>query len=119
MSAEAAVDDLCAAIGVGAQPLPLMLRFERSGDVHIEKREGFVLVYVARNVPLHRRGVAAAALRLVHPDRGLPHPIRAAFRGDDTLVLLCRLPENRVDLPTLDGIMQTLVRLADEAEAAG
>jgi hypothetical protein len=54
----------------------------------------------------------------VHPDRGLPFTVKAAFRGEDTLVFLARIPEERVDLPTLDAIMQLLRRLANEAEAA-
>jgi len=119
MSADAAVDELCASIGVPPQELPLALKFERAGDLFIERRRGgFLLLYLARPVPAYRPGVAAAALRLVNPDRGLPYPVRAAFAGEDKLVLLTRLPEQEVDLPTLDAVMQFLTRLADQAEAA-
>ncbi len=118
MSAEAAVQELCATMGVGARELPLVLRFERSGELHIERSNDGILIYLAREVPGYRHGVAAAALRAVHPDRGLPFVVKAAFRGEDTLVFLARIPEERVDLPTLDAIMQLLRRLANEAEAA-
>lgn len=118
MSADAAVRDLCAAVGVRASPLPLVLRFERSGNLHIERRNNDIIVYLARSAPAYRTGIAAAALRAIHPDRGLPFPVRVAFHGADTLVLLCRLPEVEVDLPTLDSIMQLLCRLADQAMAA-
>ena len=119
MSAESAVQDLCASMGVGARELPLVLRFERSGELHIERCPGGILIYLAREVPEYRTGVAAAALRAVHPDRGLPFLVKAAFRGEETLVFLVRIPEDRVDLPTLDAVMQLLTRLANEAEAAG
>ncbi len=121
MSAESAVHDLCASMGVGARELPLVLRFERSGELHIERCPGGILIYLAREVPEYRSGVAAAALRAVHPDRGLPYssPEGAAFRGEEALVFLVRIPEDRVDLPTLDAVMQLLTRLANEAEAAG
>ena len=69
MSAEAAVQELCATMGVGARELPLVLRFERSGELHIERSNDGILIYLAREVPGYRHGVAAAALRAVHPDR--------------------------------------------------
>ncbi|MEJ0017905.1 MAG: hypothetical protein WDN25_15325 [Acetobacteraceae bacterium] len=119
MSAEAAVQELCAAIGVRAGELPLVLRFERSGELHIERQDGGIVIYLARQVPEYRTGVAAAALRLVHPDRGLPFTVKAAFRGEETLVLLVRIAEEHVDVPMLDSVMHLLTRLADEAEAAG
>jgi type III secretion system chaperone SycN len=119
MSAETAVHDLCAAIGVGPRALPLVLHLERSGEMHMEAREDSLVVYLARQVPEFREGVAAAALRAVHPDRGLPFRVKAAFRAVDTLVFLMRIPEDQVDLPTLDAAMRLLTRLADEAEAAG
>lgn len=124
MSGHAAVRDFCASLGLGlpgASPgLPLVLDLEHSGRVHIEREDGGTFaVYIARTVPEHREGVAEAALRAVHPDRGTPHPVKAAFRNEGTLVLLARLPEDRLDVPTLDGLVRLLARLADEAEAAG
>lgn len=119
MNAETAVQDLCAAIGVGPRTLPVVLRFERSGEIRMESREDGLVVYLARQVPEFREGVAAAALRSVHPDRGLPFRVKAAFRGADTLVFLTRIPDDRVDLPTLDAAMRLLARLAEEAEEAG
>jgi type III secretion system chaperone SycN len=119
MSAETAVQDLCAAIGVAPRPLPLVLRFERSGEVHIERGEDSLVIYLARHVPAYRSGVAAAALRAVHPDRGLPFRVKAAFRGEETLVLLVRIAEAQADLPVLDAVVKLLTRLADEAETAG
>ena len=118
MTAESAVQELCAIIGVPPRSLPLVLRFEHSGDLHIERRGRHIVIYLARQVPVYHAGVAAAALRLVHPDRALPFPVKAAFRGEDTLVLLVRIPEARVDLPTLDSVTRLLTRLAREAEAA-
>lgn len=118
MSAETAVRELCASIGVGARDLPLVLRFERSGEMHIERSKDGIVIYLARAVAEYRTGIAAAALRAVHPDRGLPFLVKAAFRGDETLVLLVSVPEENVDLPTLDAVMRLLTRLADETEAA-
>ena len=119
MSADAAIQDLCAAIGVAPRELPLVLRFERSGDLHIERRGDAIVVYLARHVPLYRHGVAAAALQAVHPDRRLPYVVKAAFHGDETLILLARMREQDVDLPALGAITRLLTRLADEAETAG
>jgi type III secretion system chaperone SycN len=124
VSEHAAVRDFCASLGLGLRgagpTLPLVLDLERSGRVHIEQEDGGdFAVYVVRTVPEHRAGVAAAALRAVHPDRGAPYRVKAAFRNEDTLILLARLPEDRLDVPTLDGLIRLLARLADEAEAAG
>jgi type III secretion system chaperone SycN len=119
MSAEPVIGAFCAALGLPPHALPLVLSFEHAGQLHLEQRDGFVLAYLTRRVPLYRRGVAAAALRAVHPGRGLPFAVHAAFCGEDVLVLLVRLPEETVDLPALNAVLQLLSRLADEAEAAG
>lgn len=119
MSAEAAIADFVSAVGLPPQAAPLVLRFERAGRLHLETRDGFVVACLTRDVPLYRTGVAAAALRAVHPDRGLPFVVHAAFRGEATLVFLCRLPERSVDTSTLDRVLGLLSRLADEAEDSG
>lgn len=117
MSADAAVAQFCAQLGLPAARLPLVLSFERSGKLHLEERDGTITVILARPVPPHQSGVAAAALRAVHPDRALPFPVRAAFKGEDTLVLLSRIPSDRVDLPALDSVVRLLSKLADDAVA--
>lgn len=118
MSGQAAVSEFCAQMGLPPAELPVVLSFERSGRLHIEERDGVLTALLTRRVPLHQAGVAAAALRGVHPDRGLPFTVRAAFRGEDLLVLLARLPAEQVDLPALDSLVRLLARLADDAVAA-
>jgi type III secretion system chaperone SycN len=116
-----ALGAFCAGLGLDGQPqaLPVVLDFERTGRLHLEEdASGSLVVYLARHVPAWREGVALAALRAVHPDRGLPHAVQAGFHGEETLVLLARLPAEQVDTPALDGLLGLLARLADEAEAA-
>lgn len=118
MSGQAAVAEFCAQMGLPPSGLPVVLSFERSGRLHFEEHDGVLTALLSRSVPLHQAGVAAAALRGVHPDRGLPFTVRATFRGEDLLVLLAQLPAGQVDLPTLDSLVRLLTRLADEAVAA-
>ncbi|RUV64375.1 MULTISPECIES: hypothetical protein [unclassified Mesorhizobium] len=118
MSAHASIRAFCSAMGLPPQAPPLTLRFERSGDLHMECRDGFVAMYLTRAMPLHRKGVAAAALSAVHPDRTVPHMVNVAFYGEALLVLLISIAENSVDLPTLETAAQVLVRLVDEIDAA-
>jgi type III secretion system chaperone SycN len=119
MEVLAAVREFCAAIGIaGPRQLPVVLSFERSGRVMVELHEHGVLLSLSRDVSVHRHGVAAAALRAVNPQRGLPFRVRAAFNGEETLVLLSVLDPAQLDVSTLDGIIGLFSRLADEAEAA-
>lgn len=118
MSNTSAIDEFCAALGLPPAEPPLVFEFERSGRVHIDRAGEWVTVSLLRPMPLHRSGAAAAALAAVHPDRGLPLPVRAAFLGEETLVLLARIAERRLDLPTLDAAVGLLSGLAGEVEAA-
>jgi type III secretion system chaperone SycN len=119
MTALTALQEFCAGLGIDPpDELPIQLLFERSGRVLVESHgQGFILS-LSREVSVHRHGVAAAALRAVNPERGLPFPVRAAFHGEETLVLLTSLDGDQIDVPTLDGLIGLLARLADEAEAA-
>ena len=122
MSAHPALAELCESIGLpGSLPLrgrPLVLQFERSGRLEIEEQvSGDFAIVLARPVSPHGQGIAAAALRAIHPDRGLPFRVKAAFRGVDQLVLLARLPPADMQLSTLDRLISVLFSLADQAEA--
>lgn len=122
MSDHPALRELCESMGLPAALAmpgrPLVLEFERSGRVEIEEEAaGGFAIALARPVSPHSDGVAAAALRAVHPDRGLPFAIKAAFRGDDQLVLLARLAAEEMQLATLDRLLSVLVSLAERAEA--
>ncbi|MBA1139457.1 MULTISPECIES: hypothetical protein [Mesorhizobium] len=118
MSAEAAAQAFCSTMGLPPQPLPLTLSLERSGNLHMESREGSFIMYLTRAMPLHRKGAAAAALGAVHPDRALPFMVHVAFYGEALLVLLIRMTEEGIDLPTLETAAQILVRLVGEIDAA-
>lgn len=122
MSAHPALRALCESMGLpagmAAPDRPLVLEFERSGRLEIgEEADGGFAIALARPVSPHGDGVAAAALRAVHPDRGMPFAVKAAFHGDDRLVLLARLAPEEMQLPTLDRLIGLLVRLAEQAEA--
>lgn len=118
MSASGAVAAFCAQLGLPPAELPVVLEFEHSGRLHIEAAGEGVNVSLVRPIPLHRTGAAAAALAAVHPDRGLPVPVRAAFLGEDALVLVARIDRARLDLPTLDAAVGMLTGLARDIEAA-
>ncbi|NRP75103.1 Chaperone protein SycN [Ensifer psoraleae] len=118
MSADAAVQAFCSAMGFPLQTPPVTLRLERSGNLHMESRDGTFVMYLTRAMPLHRKGAAAAALRAVHPDRALPFMVHVAFYGDALLVLLIGMAEERIDLPSLETAAQVLVRLGNEIDAA-
>src|SRR5262249_32020364 len=102
----------------GPTELPLALEFERSGRVHIDRTGDAVTVSLVRPMPLHRTGAGAAALAVVHPDRRLPLAVRAAFLGEDALVLSTRIPEARLDLPPINTAIGLLTGLANEVETA-
>ena len=109
------VAQFCATLNMPPQRLPLSLQFERSGRLQIDHRGNDYCVLLARPAPQYQEGVAEAALRAVHPDRGLPFSVRAGFSGDDTLVLLARIPDREFDLPTLERLLAALTSLADDA----
>jgi type III secretion system chaperone SycN len=118
VSGAGAIAEFCASLGLPAGEPPLAFEFERSGRLHIERAGEWVTVSLVRPMPRHRSGVAAAALSAVHPDRGLPLMVRAAFLGEDALVLVARIAERKLDLPTLHTAVGLLAGLAGEVEAA-
>jgi type III secretion system chaperone SycN len=118
MSGSAAIAEFCNSVGLPPAEPPIAFEFERSGRLHIERAGDWVTVSLVRPMPLHRTGAAAAALAVVHPDRGLPLPVRAAFLGEDELVLLTRIPEDQLDLPMLNTAIGLLSGLANQVEAA-
>lgn len=115
MTGHEAVAQFCSALGLPPQGAPVSMQFERSGRLQIEPREDGFVVLLARPAPPYLHGVAARALRLVHPDRALPFPVKAAFRGDDTLVMLARIAAVDLDLPTLERLVALLASLAADA----
>lgn len=114
MSADAALADLCRAMGLSPRA-PLVLDLGDGTGVRVERREAGLAVMVTRPAPPHREEVATAALRAVGPDRILPRPVHAGLLGDDTLVMLAFLGEGDSDLPALDSTLRLLRRLAEEA----
>lgn len=116
MSLSLAVADFCHTIGLPAAPLPLALRFERSGALLLEEHGETLHASLFRRFPAHRKGVAVAALRAVGPDQRLPYAIRAGFRGEETLVFLAKVPATTVDPVLLEHLITTLVSLADDVD---
>lgn len=117
MSFVATIRQFCSSIGLPPQDPPLALDMERSGTLRVELTQGKVAVSLARPFPLHREGVADAALRAVHPDRGISMPIRAAFQGDETLVLFALIDEPIFDLSVLEEAFSLLSRLLRDIDA--
>jgi type III secretion system chaperone SycN len=95
----------------------LNLVFEKSGTLFIERQEAELVLYVARQVAAHDDRRAEAALALCHPRQRWPLPVRAGLRGDDTLVLITRIPEREVSVPALQSAVELLFRLHDKAAA--
>ncbi|CCB66708.1 chaperone protein sycN [Hyphomicrobium sp. MC1] len=122
MSSHSAIATFCESLGIPLSPiglsLPLALEFERSGTLRLEENgAGGYWLTLAREVPLHRRGVAAAVLRAAHPDRSMPLRVKAGFHGDETLVLMTGLAKEVADAPAIASALRMLVRLADEVDS--
>lgn len=121
MSSHAAIATFCDSLGISVShanlSLPLALQFERSGTLRMEEDgKGSYWLTLARQVPLYRRGVAAAALRATHPDCGIPIRVKTGFHGEETLVLMTRLAKEAADAPTIAATLRILMRIADEVD---
>ncbi|MBL6080026.1 hypothetical protein JMJ56_18555 [Belnapia sp. T18] len=118
MSAQAGIRAFCEGLGVAMpRTMPVVLRFERAGRLLIAEDRGGLTLLLERDLPAWRTGVLAAALRAVHPARGVPRPVHIRCRSHRSLLLSLHLAAEEVDTPMLDGCLRLLNRLADEAEA--
>lgn len=121
MSGHEMIATFCGSLGIPLPPagvrLPLALKLEHSGTFRMEEDvHGGYWLTLAREVPLHRAGVALAALRRVHPDQGGPLRVKAGFHGDETLVFMTRMPAEACDAPAIEAALRIMVRLADEVD---
>ena len=116
MSGMDALEAFCRQIGVTPRE-PLQLGFEDGSMARIERREEDWAVYVARPLPAWQEGAARAALAAVGPARALPRQVHAGMIGEETLVMLCFVPEAEADLPTFDAALSLVRRLAAEVAA--
>jgi type III secretion system chaperone SycN len=118
MSVHPGIRAFCDTIGVAPRRMPVVLDFERTGQVRFEASRGWVAVSLKRDLPRWRTGVLAAALRAVHHQYGTPYPVQVCCPGGDALKFVLRLPDEAVDPPTLDSAVRLLARLATEAESS-
>lgn len=84
------------------------LRFDRWGELFIEKLSSGVLVYLARDYPrLDFRQLAAAATSC-HWDENPTYPVNVALNGENTLVYSVTLAETEFDLPAIERVVSYL-----------
>lgn len=89
----------------------LCLDFEALGSLFIEQAEEAVLVYLVRELPRHDTVNLQRALALCHYREGLPFAVNVAFREENHLVFIARVPENDFSLPTLEKSIDLLTKL--------
>lgn len=87
--------------------------FDARGTLYLEERDETLLVYLARNLDLHRRGPDPFknALQLCHYRHQWPFVVQAGLRDEAQLVFLARLPVREVTLPALEQALELLTRL--------
>lgn len=93
------------------------LKFERLGTVVLEKLDGTVLVYMAREFEPHDSGIARRALTLCHYREQPPYPLQAALHRDQELVFGLRIPARDFQLPTLERAVSYLDHVHQQARA--
>lgn len=102
----------------------LALAFGDFGELFFEKRPGehhgeeMLLVCLARDHGHNPERVALRALEACHPRRLPRELVNVALALDGRLVLIVRLGEREVSLPSLESTLQLLKGLHDQASAA-
>lgn len=93
----------------------IVLDMQDRGTLYMEQGKGEMLVYMVREIPPFEEHIFTNALRLCHPDRGHTLTVQAGLRGDDQLVFLVRMPDERFILPEIDRALNLLCDLHDRA----
>ena len=94
---------------------PAQLRIEGIGSLFIEEAGEEILLYLARDFPLHDRDVPRRALALCRPGLPRPFPVYAGLYKNTTLVFLARFTAKTFSLQGLEQAVPVLARLLDEA----
>jgi type III secretion chaperone SycN len=93
------------------------LVFERSGTLFLEQVNGYLLIYLTREIAAKDDSLVLRALSLCHYRNGHPYDLSAAMKGEDRLTFLARIPEREVSPPVLEAAFALLVQLQDRAAA--
>lgn len=105
--------------GMGIENLSLgpsgvvCLDIETMGTLFIEQADEDMLIYLVRRFPQYADEIYAKALTLCHYREALSFAVHAAFKGDDQLVFLARMPGEDFSLPVLEQAIDLLNRLHD------
>ena len=94
---------------------PVQLLLEGMGSLFIEEAGEEILLYLARDFPLHSREVPRRALALCRPDFARPFPVYAGLHKDNTLIFLTRFSTTTFSLQDLEQAVPVLARLLDAA----
>ena len=89
------------------------LTLEAMGSLFVEKADGAVLVYLAREAPFLSVPALTKALARCHYEENHAYPVHAALRGENQLVFLVRMEQNDFTLPALETVITLLGRLHD------
>ena len=94
---------------------PVQLRLEGLGSLFIEELGDEILLYLAREFPLHDREAPRRALALCRHCLARPFPVYAGMYKDNTMIFLTRFSQKTFSLQNLEQAIPVLSRLLDEA----
>lgn len=94
------------------------IAIEGIGELHVERREENLLVYLSREIHVgtDRLELYYSALRAVHFENALPVRVQCALYKDN-LVFLARYDADEVSIPSLEASLDLLVDLHDSVAA--
>ena len=87
------------------------LRFERRGELFLERTDTGLLAYVVRPLSHPDAALFRQVLAACHWDHNPDYPLNAALEGGQNLVFSIALPEADLDVPTLTLALESLDRL--------
>lgn len=92
------------------------LRFDRLGDLFIERLQDSLLVYLVRYHGRFETEALVAALAVGHWSNNPPFPVNAAVSGESALMFSLTLSASELNLPTVERAVSFLGRLHDSMQ---
>ena len=89
------------------------VRFERLGELYIERLEDGVLIYVTREYDQPDATLYANALAACHWELNPPMPVNSSLHGDRLLVFSATLADSEFDVPATERTIDYLGRMHD------
>ncbi len=115
---DAAMDDFGTLLGLDAAVFSgrehLAVEIEGAGELHVERRDEALLVYLSRplEVGVDKLQVYKSALRRVHFENGLDVRVQCGLHGEH-LVFLARYDGDELTMQALEHAIEVLINLHD------